>query len=601
MIRSQAILPIRFYSDRHDQDRFHRLIQKPCKSMLNYPTNGLPSFQITREQALTTPDSFWLKNVCNDSPTYEKIVPEQASNFGNPGTYEFFGPMLCDGIYDNGVDPPNGFIEHPFAASDCGRLIGNADMQFRTLTSGVPFIEIPTSGSWHTLKIIVDKFVNNGSFSIQIVNGASLIDTITSTGVFTYYFIPSGSTVKISFDNYEGAANAFELSYIQLVKEVLFPYYDTDLQLSIGDLQIFTTRDDRDIITWCNAADYNPSPGEYYYLIRFSDGTYMYSEVFNILTNKDIENFYKLTWWHDSDLNGDVIFDEETLSCEYRNVLYLDAELFKPEYDTTTESVKNGENDEVPTFRKWQKSITLLVVRCPEFLADVLSSIFLHDNIRLREPLRNKQVIQSEDVEVLSVIGEIQPTLDDAYQKAELKLLLSEKHTITNCPEPADIITCDNMYAYQAADDPGDADYYLSFGGSEEDDGLFDHATNTKQEPGPNDLIYDVDDNKVYTLIQDEDGIWSIANTYPDITSVNVSGSNYVYVGRGIPYTYISLQYSINFLSFNEVGKVKVDGNGDFTITIPFSEHSGAATLSARAVNVNRECEFGTSDVELIF
>jgi hypothetical protein len=597
-MRSQPILPIRFYSDRHDQDRFNLFHRKPCESLLNYPPNELPQFQITRPQSLAEPQYFLLKNVCNDQEGMDgKVIPEQASNMGEPGFTNFFGPITAGYTYDNGVDPPEGRADGVFAIPDCGKLVNTA-IEYATAVAPFPKLTIPTVlTNIYKLKIIVDKLnpTSGSSFHLNIYNGATNLGKITAPGIYIYEFTSTGANTDIILQDIV-SEDEFQISYVQCVLEAINALYITDVQLDENDLQVHTTKDQTDIIIFCNnTVNNNVSPGQYYYLIQFDDGTYLYSEVFNIKSYKEIEKHYRLSWWHNTDLNGQIYYNADWIGCEYRNFLYLDASLFEPEYETTVDSVKNGENEDVSVFKKWQKSIKLQIVRAPEFLADALSGIFLHDNIFLRNPLNRLQEFQQEEYEVLKPVSEISAVLDDAYQRVELKLILSENYTNTNCEESVDPFTCEGVYTYKVAVSSANAPYYLvTTGPPAAGDGLYRHSDNVQIFPDSDEYIFDFDNNRYYKLEEVSD-IWQIVDTYPTIVSANVVGGNFDVVGIALPLTFVKIQYNYNGGGWVDYVTGETDENGDFTISIPTSLSTGATDFDIRFMNISRECVFSTS------
>lgn len=602
MIKSQPILPIRFYSDLHEQDRFNPFHKRLHLSYLNYPTNEMPKFQITRERSLALPELFVLKNVCSDLPNYNKLVPEQASVFGTPGTNDFFGPITCTAEFDDGVDQyliPDFVVASP----DCNKLVSAEAPEFVITQNPHAKLTVPTGSTERfTLKLIVDKFdTGPGSiFKMYVRNGATTLDDITAPGVYTYNFESNGSDTTIEFESF-GFGDLFVISYLQCIQETGETIFLKDYTLNHDELEVRNTTNLTDIIGWCGPSlNYNVNPGEYYYMIKFDDGSYIYSEVFNLKSYSDIENFYKLTWWNSVDINKEIAYDPALFGCEYKNILYLDASLFNPEYDTTTENVKNGENDDVPVFSKWQKSITLQIVKAPEFLADVLSSIFLHDNIYLRNPLNKFQEIQSEEYEVLKATSEISSVLDDSFQKVELKLLLSDQYTKSNCEESVTEFDCASVKTYVAAAiETPTAPYYLIITGSP-GDGLYRHSDNALIEVEPTDIIYDVDADS-YVTLEFVSGNYQIADTYPSISSTSISGSfphiKRNIIGVAIPNTFVKVQYNFDGGGWVDSLTGPVDEDGNFEVSIPNSLTTGATDFDVRVVNITLECIYGTSSV----
>lgn len=451
MIKSEPILPLRFYNDIFDQDRFNKFHDRSFDTPLVYPTSQLPSFQFVGSASLVYPDNFVLKKVCNEDYHY-KIIPENVSNFEPISTMDYFGGFnfAADtsigkvfgppAIYNDGVNPPIGVPVSPVVTFSCGKIVGG-DITNYTPTSPPPpwtQLSVPvTNGYRHNVKIIVEKLVNvSTAFSIKIYMGSqsgTLIGIITKPGVYNTDFTANASNIVIVFTGYT-AADAYSVSYLQVTKHPLISLGTGDLSIVPTKLKMFELENGKKVIAYCeNNQSYNVDPGDYYYVVTNGLETF-FSEVFTIKTLRELEAYYILSWWNSCDL-GQIIYDETTLLCGFKNLIYLNAALFKPEYNTTTENLTNGENTLVPVFKKWQKYRTLDIVKTPEFLVDSLSGIFLHDNILLEEPLNREQVNRSSEFTVSEVISDITPVLEDGYQRVNLKMMLSENYVKSGCCE----------------------------------------------------------------------------------------------------------------------------------------------------------------------
>lgn len=96
-------------------------------------------------------------------------------------------------------------------------------------------------------------------------------------------------------------------------------------------------------------------------------------------------NYLKLSWWNDHDL-GDILYQDG-----YRNVMYLDVEVEKPEYNTTIESDLNGDNVEIARLRKEEK-VYRFELWGQEDLTDAFAFMQIHDNIEVT--LQTGEVLQ---------------------------------------------------------------------------------------------------------------------------------------------------------------------------------------------------------------
>ncbi len=59
--------------------------------------------------------------------------------------------------------------------------------------------------------------------------------------------------------------------------------------------------------------------------------------------------YLKIEYWNSVDY-GYVLYQDG-----FKNRIYLDVELERPDYNVTIESDVNGDNQEIPKFRKWEK------------------------------------------------------------------------------------------------------------------------------------------------------------------------------------------------------------------------------------------------------
>lgn len=463
MIVSDKILPIRFYNNLYDQNRFNKQCYDNCQLDLVYPASRIPSFQFKRPKSLTWADQIILRNVCEDlAANYYKIIPEGADTFcnselvknfysfivgGNPATLPFAVPLET-------LIPPANYVVDLFDVDCCKfkmlsqNIPNEAGIQYIPLLS--PIIQFPiTLNDQYHFRIIVDKLC--GTSTLNIWNGGNPLGTITSAGTYDFYFTSAATNIQIIPDTIS-YGDCMEISYMQATivqKAVNFP---SDIVLSTAELSVSALQDGTDIVTYCsqNSFTSNIPDGSYYYVI-YSAGKRYYSEVFKIVSLESLQHYFKLEWYDDCDFNDAVIYNSATtgigsggfsLGCTLKNVLYLDAALFNPSYDTTEESEVNGKGDLNVRFKKWQKNISFEIGKSPEFLTDSLSAIFLHKFITLTEPLNKYQDIQSQVSNILKVTSEVSDILGDCFQRVVLKLLLEDKITDAACCNLAETLKC---------------------------------------------------------------------------------------------------------------------------------------------------------------
>lgn len=130
-------------------------------------------------------------------------------------------------------------------------------------------------------------------------------------------------------------------------------------------------------------------PGFYYSRLKFSDGTFFYSEMFTvpqtIFNNTNNPNFLKLTWYNSTDIDPFFFGDKVGGVPYFKNVVYLDTFVHASEPVIVEEGTKDGNDEIIPTFQKAtiQYNISVLV---PDFLKVALVLMQLHDTIILTEP-----------------------------------------------------------------------------------------------------------------------------------------------------------------------------------------------------------------------
>lgn len=82
----------------------------------------------------------------------------------------------------------------------------------------------------------------------------------------------------------------------------------------------------------------------------------------------------KIEYWNTCDF-ADILYQTN-----WKQRLYIDTEISRPEYPVEIETNKDGEGNDIPEFQRWQKRYKFKLVM-PEFLTDALTLATLHDNI----------------------------------------------------------------------------------------------------------------------------------------------------------------------------------------------------------------------------
>lgn len=122
--------------------------------------------------------------------------------------------------------------------------------------------------------------------------------------------------------------------------------------------------------------------GEYYFEVTDGVNTW-YSEVvtvkdFNatdLTTNECVVT--KITYWDTCDI-ADIFYRTQQFGgAQYKNIIYLDIDVGKPEYEFTEEGEEDGEGKFSPDFKRLEKQYLLQGV-FPEYLVDALALIPMH-------------------------------------------------------------------------------------------------------------------------------------------------------------------------------------------------------------------------------
>lgn len=606
MNRSEPILPIRFYDDLFDQQRFSTECSEFCQLKLLYPSNELPHFQIRRPSKYELPNKFFLRNVCVDeSYNYYKVIPEGSANFGGGPSDNFYGAFPKNGSFSDG----GGEEQLPFLKIDCANL---TSIPFNCSVGTMLYSEIQINiddAANYSFKLIVDQlFKSVGSaFVINVSIGGpgaptSLIGSITGPGAYVFdFYTGSGETrLILSFENMECDDN-FSISYMQIMMNLFYDIATGDVLLDETKLRVIPMSDGTDTIVFCGSFSNNTvsvPKGQYYYIVVSGLDVY-FSETFTIEDIKNLEHNYKLTWWNTCDLgrtnsvlyqnNGTNVFQP----CAFRNILYLDSNLFRPEYDTTEEGDENGEGDISVQFQKWRKNLNFEVPKSPEFLTDALSAIFLHDNIYVKKPLNKKQDILSNEYKVLKVVNNISQVLDDCFQTVNLRFMLENKYIDTGCCTVGNIFDC-TPCRYIAGDNCEEYGYILVIEGVGVH-GLFDCSTGqlVSPPPRPTDLI--CYNGKLYT-IELISNVWTVTNIYPQITNVTLVFIMFVVDADVVPFSFAQIEYNKDGGGWVYLDTIQGDANGHLTYWLPFFVPFGATDLKLRIHNVTLNCDYGYSD-----
>ena len=468
MIVSDKALPIRFYDNLYDQNRFNSLCHDNCQLELVYPQSRLPQFQFKRDAIFGLPDNLFLRNVCNDLPNYYREIPEGADNFCNSVLSSSFYQANTGSQYFpwevalETTIPPANYLVDLFDVNCCSfkmlpnNIPNNPTVSYIALSNPILTFPISSNTKKYHFKICVDKLI--GTSTIQVKNGVTLLGIISAAGTYDFYFTSGANDINLTFDTIS-FGDDLQISYMQAYLLDFDGIITGDVALNSSYLSVANLKDGTDIITNCleDTSQFIVPEGMYYYIVE-SGGKFYFSEVFKVVSLRKLEEYFKLEWLNTCDINNCILYKPSSLGvdgfglgCSFKNVLYLEAALFSPTYSTDEESEVNGQGDLNVRFKRWQKSISLDAGKSPEFLTDALTAIFIHDTITITEPLNLYQDIQSRVSKILSITSEVSDILNECFQRVILNLLLEDTLTDAACCNTAEIISCDPC-DYNASD-----------------------------------------------------------------------------------------------------------------------------------------------------
>lgn len=606
MIQSELILPIRFYNDLFNQERFSINHKPLCEKLLNYSAKELPHFQLKKNSSMAVPVGFKMRNICTDTEqAFYKRFSESAANLHEPDALNAFGPYPTQS-YSPSPSPLQIFT------NDCNIFKSiKLDPDDYTPTGQPSTMVINVPNCHQRFKIVFDTFINTAVFDVRIYSGAGLIATITQAGAYTYDFTPTSGTITIQFRNFNATTeDYFEISYIQSQALDIFYYTndvrDVDLDQFIPDLTKIELENGKEIYAFCQGINDLIIPkGEYYFFIKFQDGRnaekeFYFSEVFNIKSVEEIQYYYRLAWRNSCDLADKVIYSEETLPCVFTNTVFLPAQYFRPEYPTVIEAEEDGSGDTTPTLQRWSKTKVLEIIS-PEFLTDALSAIFLHDEVSLLEPKNNSEEFQNGSYVIKKIEQDISNVYEDAYQKLLLTLLIDNSLVQTGC-----CISLDEYgpgFDYTAEDDCTENPYKLVITDPPSIlDGLFRCEDDTIVPVKLSDIIKNVSDSHFYRL-KFEDDMYQVYRKMPVITGFTevlnpkTQILSYKIEGFILPNSFAYPEYSKNGGAYiDTLITEKSDSEGAFSAYIDKTLSTDATDFKIRVKNLTKENNYGTSD-----
>lgn len=599
---SSPILPLRIYDNLFDQQRFNFHSSEVEQVDLVYPPHELPHFQFKRTSSIYGATKFLLRNICedeNDGYGYYKQIPEPANTFSEFAANAFFGtdfPTI-------GVTTPSSGLLWQIGVLSCGKLVTAPDNPTYTVAAAYGEWTIPLTSATgkYQFKIVVDKItkVLASTFSIKVMTGpaGTVLGTITRPGTYVYTFDAIAASVYIKFDGWQ-KGDLFEISEVQAIKLKYLTPLSTDVVLNQANIGVKPLIDGTDIVYYCEAnQNYAPAPGYYYYIINVNNTNYYFSEVFKIVSVKELEKYYRLKWYHSCDLKNEIIYKASTLLCNFQNVLYLDAALFNSEPATKEEGIETRDGDFTPQLITWQNTVNFEITKAPRFLAESLSAVILHDTILIQPPVNEHQLVNTEELQVLRLVPEVSSIMSGHFQKVNLKLILDNYNTRSGCCVNAEVVSSITIAKYVATTPPCGAegfDFVLAISEIPEiGDGLISCDTGELVTVEETDYIFK--DGKYYTLTL-VDGGYQVLQVYPKLNTPVSETGYYALSGKVIPYTFAEIQYQKDGGLWTVQSTMASDGDGNFAYDLPESVVAGSVSFKLRVLDKTYAETLATSD-----
>lgn len=120
------------------------------------------------------------------------------------------------------------------------------------------------------------------------------------------------------------------------------------------------------------------------YYAKVSDGNESWYSDFFTMTDR-LEHLVKVVWWDESNLEMDagVIVYPYAVEAQFKNVLYLDAQIAKPTYEFTEEGEER--NGYFFPLKQISKKVFHFSFLAPEYLLDVMRFIRMSDHVEIEQ------------------------------------------------------------------------------------------------------------------------------------------------------------------------------------------------------------------------
>lgn len=539
---TSIITPFRWYNKYYQQHRWDVECKSVCDFQLITDQRHLLPFQIKRAPSFATITDWILRPCCNDSES--PLLNNTQSNF-----IDSWSPNIA-WVLNQGC---------------AGGMCANTSQGFEDTTTCYNGLVI---GKTYTVTFNVSAFSTHSDFELFIQNGATVLNTYTSDGVYTVTFTATANNFCFGFTS-NTPGDVLCLDSVQFVQA--FSVSETDIVLTEYDLVLFNAGT-FDVINYCGSdLSLSVPVGCYYSVIRDEDNNLYYSEVITVKNfNPNKSPYFLLEWYNSCDF-VDVVFGI-VQGCQFKNKLYLpDAVLTRPTYPFKEEGEEDGNQNFNPTFQKWQKIVSLFGYKLPEFIVDALTAIRLHNTIKYYYPLRQKQLIIDAAVEIKSIDYDVQYVVNDCFANVELKMTLNDQFVDETCCTSleVDCKTCSKTIPGLNIQDPGEYEYSLMQDDPLQPPQLFQYLNNEWTLIGSYvGGVWVSDTTDVGDIICDDSlgelnevGGWQIQNSdlvfAPLLTSaVFTTGTSWLFIGNLFYGTYGQLTYSLDSVTWVLIGSV---------------------------------------------
>ena len=520
---TSILTPFRWYNDFYEQERYTRDCDT-CKFELITDKTRLLPFQIMRDKSPYAIDKFWLRKACENY--YNPVLNTNDSLF----------------ILDSGNWTKTRFTITNGYAKGTGGVTGEIKQTSLLNVSSV-----------YSVKVVVTEVyvVSGGAFTAEVYNGATLLGQIFAPGTYVYNFTAGSTEFKINFAS-SSSSNHIIIQESTINEVIGYDGTIGDIEIPVDEI-ITCNAGDIDYLTHCGGLlDNQLACGEYYGIIKTYDSVY-FSEVIKVKDFIPSQSPYTLLeWWNTCDMS-DVIYTTHT--CAYKNRLYVDGPLSKPEYPFKEEGEEDGNGSLNIVFQKWEKQRTLTIPKAPEYICDAITALRLHDTLYYTQPLRKNQYNVGSAEEYLKAEYNLQPVFNECATNIELKLFLSDKvvdstccNTIAACECAECTITISSINGY---DDNYDYALFVGSDPAENPPGLYKLNRDTD--------VWEEQDGVTGILICDDSqeglGYWEYQPTNPNaiddyvfcptiISLTHVSGSTFTATGNIVSMSYGEIEYS---------------------------------------------------------